>query len=197
MKRAVTHILFVCTLFLTAASTVYGQAFRHPGGLVSAEDIDRIKYLRGIENDPTIQAAFNKLANNNHARYTYSPNAQERVSRGDDALGDNYSIAMNDAAAAFQNALMWHITEDTRYADCAVRILNAWARTCKRITGNSNASLASGIYGYEYATTTSTTEPISGFIAMPANKQITAPAGTYYVWVRAVDNAGNKSSWII
>jgi hypothetical protein len=127
------------------------QGFKHPGGLVTQEDIDRIKNLKDVVKDATIVSAFNKLQANSHAKSTYNANAQIRVDRGGTDYADNYSIAMNDVAAAYQNALMWRITGNTTHADCAVRILNAWARTCKEITGDTNASLASGIYGYEFA----------------------------------------------
>ncbi len=151
MKKILKTILVIGALLVAHLHDIYAQNFVHPGGLVTLEDIDRISYLLNTEKDPTIQAAFNKLKANSHAQYTYNPNAQERIVRGTTSYPENYSIAMNDVAAAFQNALMWRITGDTKHADCAMRILNAWARTCKEVTGDTNASLASGIYGYEFA----------------------------------------------
>ncbi|MDR1737819.1 MAG: alginate lyase family protein [Candidatus Symbiothrix sp.] len=150
MKKPLLFFLLT-TAVAMCCFRLEAQNFVHPGGLVSQDDIERIQYLREVEKDATIVAAYNKLQANSHAKSTYSPNPQVRVDRGGDEFSDNYTIAMNDAAAAFQNALMWRITGITAHADCAVRILNGWAKTCTNITGDTNASLASGIYGYEFA----------------------------------------------
>jgi opacity protein-like surface antigen len=58
---------------------------------------------------------------------------------------------MNDVAAAYQCAIRWKVTGDEAYAEKAIQILNAWASTCKKISGNSNIALAAGIYGYQFA----------------------------------------------
>ncbi|HLP04586.1 MAG TPA: alginate lyase family protein [Paludibacter sp.] len=149
MKKINFFLFLLAALFLVQPQGVNSQGFRHPGGLVSQSDIDRIIYLLNTEKDPTIVAAFDKLKANGHSQYTNTPTPTSSVIRG--GTSDNYSVAYHQAAAAFQNAFMWRITSDNRYADCAVRILNAWAVTCKEIEGNSNASLAAGIYGYEFA----------------------------------------------
>ncbi|NDW19682.1 T9SS C-terminal target domain-containing protein [Dysgonomonas sp. 216] len=149
MRRILINLFVLGALLVAHPYISLGQTFIHPGGLVTQEDIDRTQFLLNLEKDPTIIAAYNKLKANGHASFNYSPNATAYIQRG--LSGDNYGNAMNQVAAAYQNALMWRISGDTRHADCAVRILNAWARTCKAITGNTNASLASGIYGYEFA----------------------------------------------
>lgn len=137
-------------LFAAHPYAFYGQDFVHPGGVVTEADIDRIQFLLNIEGDPTIKSAYNKLRTNGHASYNYGAYATSSIIRGGGS-GENYGTAMNQVAAAFQNALMWRISGDTRHADCAVRILNEWAKVCRSIGGDTNASLASGIYGYEFA----------------------------------------------
>lgn len=57
----------------------------------------------------------------------------------------------NDAAAAYQNALRWKVTDNTVHADKAVQILNAWGQTPTGITGNADRFLAAGLYGYQMA----------------------------------------------
>ena len=64
---------------------------------------------------------------------------------------DNYQLAYRDAATAYQCALVWHISGDKAYADKSVQILNAWAKTCKKVSGDTNACLAYGLYGYQFA----------------------------------------------
>ena len=90
-----------------------------------------------------------------HVDLNWKPNPTVKIIRGGwnvwEPEGDNYGAAMNDAATAYQCALVWRITGDERYAEKSVEIMNAWARTCKKVSGNSNGSLASGLYGYEFA----------------------------------------------
>lgn len=45
---------------------------------------------------------------------------------------NNYTKLMKDAAAAYQLALRWKLseTDGAQYADAAVAILNDWAKTC-------------------------------------------------------------------
>jgi hypothetical protein len=56
-----------------------------------------------------------------------------------------------DAAAAYACALRWRVSGDERYAEKAVEILNGWAATLKSITGTSDAALAAGLQGYQFA----------------------------------------------
>jgi len=48
----------------------------------------------------------------------------------------------NDANAAHQNAIMWAITGDRRYADKAIEIVNAWSSTLQSITGKDAVLMA-------------------------------------------------------
>ena len=74
--------------------------------------------------------------------------------RGRDRLHtdpENYALLFNDIAAAYQCALRWKISGDRRYAEKSIEILNAWGTSLKAIKGSSDACLAFGIYGYEFA----------------------------------------------
>ena len=52
---------------------------------------------------------------------------------------------------AYQNALRWKIGGTAANAKAAVRILMAWANTTTAIGGSSDACLAYGLYGYQFA----------------------------------------------
>lgn len=125
---------------------------KHPGGLINNDDIARIKADTGI--DPW-KSGWAKLCANSHAQVSYVANPTTLIIRGGNSpeqpLPDNYGNAMNDAAAAFQLGIRWKITGDATYAQAAVNILNAWVKTCTGVSGDPNASLAIGIYGYEFA----------------------------------------------
>jgi hypothetical protein len=129
-------------------------AMKHPGGLCNQADFVRMKTKVAANAEPWI-SGWNKLVANSHAQVNYTAHPTAKIIRGgnspEEPQPDNYANAMNDAAAAFQLGLRWKITGDAIYAQAAVNILNAWADSCVAITGDPNAALASGIYGYEFA----------------------------------------------
>jgi len=131
-----------------------GMAMKHVGGLHTAADFTRIKTKLNDNAQPWV-SGYNKLLANSHAQLTYTPNPPAKLVRGggsaEEPDPDNYSRAFNDVAAAYQLALRWKISGDNAYAQKSIQILNAWASTCKRISGDSNAQLAAGIYGYQFA----------------------------------------------
>lgn len=130
------------------------KTFVHPGMLHSQADFDRIKAKVDAGTQPWLDG-WNVLIKNSHAQLSYNPNPVVKLIRGGNSAEepepDNYSRAMNDVAAAYQCAIRWKITGDAAYANKAVHILNVWASTCKKISGNSNVALAAGIYGYQFA----------------------------------------------
>jgi hypothetical protein len=52
-----------------------------------------------------------------------------------------------------------------RYADKAVQILNAWGSTLTSIGGDTNQSLAAGLYGYQFAADAEIMRTYSGWAA--------------------------------
>ncbi|MGC4234984.1 MAG: alginate lyase family protein [Niabella sp.] len=149
----------------TLAPTV---ALKHVGGLHTPEDFARIKAKIAAGENPWL-VTWNKLQGNSHAQASYTANPVAKLIRGggsaEEPEPDNYSRAFNDAAAAYQLALRWKISGDETYAAAAVKILNAWAATCKRISGDSNTALAGGIYGYQFALAAELLRDYSGWAA--------------------------------
>lgn len=130
------------------------KSFIHPGLLHSKADFNRMKNKVDANVVPWIDG-WNVLIANSHASINYNPAPVEKLIRGGSSAEepdpDNYSRAMNDVAAAYQLAIRWQITGQIIYAEKSIQILNAWASTCKSISGNSNTALAAGIYGYQFA----------------------------------------------
>ncbi len=125
------------------------RGFRHPGGLHTQADFDRIRQQLAAGN-PTVVAAYNKLKSAEYAQSGVQTYPVETIVRGGNS-GQNYINAARGATMAYQNALRWKIEGTKANADAAVRILMAWARTCKLVSGDSNWALAAGLYGYEFA----------------------------------------------
>lgn len=150
MKR----ILLVLICALGFSSWAAAQGFIHPGGLHTQADFDRVKEKVEAGEEPWA-SAYKRLLASPHVNLNWTPNPTEKIIRGgrtpEEPDPDNYPNAYRDVATAYQCALVWKISGNEAYAKKSIQILNAWARTCKRITGNSNGCLATGIYGYQFA----------------------------------------------
>jgi hypothetical protein len=129
-------LLLIC--FVTFAKA---QSFVHPGLLHSREDLERMK--EGVANkEEPIYSGYQIFIQNPASQYTYKMQGpMEMVGRNPTVGQRTYD---SDANAAHQNAVMWAITGDKRYADKAIEIVNAWSSTLKSITGK-DAILMAGL----------------------------------------------------
>lgn len=138
--------------FMPKSATAFlagDHGFRHPGGVNSQADFERIKQLLAA-GDERLTKAWNQLCANEYAQSGVATWPVETIVRGGSS-GQNYMNAARGAAMAYQNALRWKIAGTKANADAAVRILMAWAKVCKRVGGDTNQSLAAGLYGYAFA----------------------------------------------
>ncbi len=125
------------------------HGFVHPGGIVSQEDIDRAKQLLA-DGDTRIKKAWDILCANAYSQADVATWPTWTVIRGGGS-GQNYMNCARGAAMAYQNALRWKIGGTKANADAAVRIMMAWVNGCNGVGGDTNLSLAAGIYGHEFA----------------------------------------------
>ncbi|WP_342383143.1 alginate lyase family protein [Bacteroides ovatus] len=119
----------------------------HNGALHTEEDFQRVK--ENLNNEPW-KSGYEVLIANNHSQLTWRANPQTSIVRGS-GHPENYPIAYNDAAAAYQLGLRYRLGEGETYAEKAIEIMTGWANTCTLITGSTDQALASGLYGYEFA----------------------------------------------
>ena len=148
MKRyLLTTILFSFLTLGTTAQTERG--FRHPGGLYTQDDFDRVKQQIADGNSRVI-AAHNVLKSAAYAQSSAGTSPVETIVRGGGS-GENYINAARGATIAFQNALRWKIEGNKACANHAVDVLMRWCNTTKAVTGNSDQCLAYGLYGYQFA----------------------------------------------
>ncbi len=131
----------------TAAAA--GAAFAHPGLLHTRTDLDRMAAKVKAGAAP-YAAGFARLTANRHAQSGWQARPQAVVYRGS-GTPENYSLLYNDIHAAYQNALRYHVTGESAYADTAVAILNAWSSTLTAVNGSADRFLAAGLYGYQFA----------------------------------------------
>lgn len=148
-----------------AQTTSSSGTFVHPGLLHTQADFDRISQKVAAKASPWIDS-WNKLISNSHASLSWTPRPQAVVYRGSDGVhAQNYPLLYNDIAAAYACALRWKVTGNTAYADKAVQIMNAWSANLTAIGGDTNADLAAGIYGYEFANAGEIMRTYSGWAA--------------------------------
>ena len=115
-----TRLLFF-TLLIGFISQVYSKDFVHPGILMKTSDLERMKSQVEAGEEPWF-STYELLKTQNSASYNYSVVGSPSVT-----TMENHSAFINDANAAFHNALMWYITGDERHAQKSVEIFNAYA----------------------------------------------------------------------
>lgn len=126
-------------------------AFIHPGALHTTQDFARINTHLTTSDEPW-NTTYILLTTSAYAQSTYLPTPHETVYRGANGINpENYPNLYKDAAAAYQLALRWKLTNETSYAFAATNILSSWALTLTTIDGTSDKYLASGLYGYQLA----------------------------------------------
>ncbi|MGA2555572.1 MAG: alginate lyase family protein [Verrucomicrobiota bacterium] len=142
MKAALARNSFLVALLGLLPATARAapaQPFVHPGLLQSREDLERMS--NGIKaNDPVIAAGFQVFRANRFSQSTcVMLGPGQTIGR---APNVNFGQFNDDAAAAYQNALMWRLTGEKAHADKAKQILNAWASTLQRVTGRDGVLMA-------------------------------------------------------
>ncbi|KAF2024406.1 chondroitin AC/alginate lyase [Setomelanomma holmii] len=127
--------------------------FNHPGTLHSSEDIKRIKSHVAAQDEPWYRA-YQHLASMPLVQTSWKASPKEvllRAAAGTTNLTVNYPSAYRDVYSAYGLALRWLITGNTSFADAAIKTLDGWGNTLKKIDGNEDKYLATGLYGYQFA----------------------------------------------
>lgn len=143
MKRNLLLILaFICACALQTDA----QNFVHPGVPFTTDDLNQLKSNLTKEPWASAYAAF---ANDNRSKLTYGMQGPYvTVGRAPDV---NRNPWMNDMVSIHNLAFMWIFTGDQAYAQKATGILDAWAVTNTRWTGDETF-LDLGDYAQYYIT---------------------------------------------
>lgn len=149
--------------------------YNHPCGMYNEADFARVKALIATRTGAAYEEFVNLRDFTNYSKIPYTPTPQTQIVRGDwkgtDYTSENYAYAMRDAAAAYQQALLWKLTGEEEYATSAVNILNQWAAVCKAVKSNdSNHFLAAGCQGYTFANAAELLRDYEGWAAADFDK---------------------------
>ena len=112
MQKQFKPAIVFCLIFFFAIAA-NAQDFTHPGILHSKEDLQRMKEAVANKQEPTY-SGYQLFIQNPASQYTYKMQGPLAMVGRNPTVGA--SAYDNDANAAHQNAVMWAITGDKRYA---------------------------------------------------------------------------------
>lgn len=98
----------------------------HPGMTHKQSDLDRMKYQVAAQVDPWY-SSYQEMSEDSKASYDYEvqgDTSMTEVYRDDPYT--NKSEWESDSRAAYYNAIRWIVEGDSRYAEKAIEIFNAW-----------------------------------------------------------------------
>ncbi|MYS37869.1 alginate lyase [Streptomyces sp. KhCrAH-43] len=121
-------------------------AFTHPGVLVSRPQLDFVRSKVQAGAQPW-KSAYDQMMGSAYASLSRTAKPRAVVECGSYS-NPNYGCTdeREDAIAAYTLSLAWYITQDSRYAQKAIEIMDAWSSVIKDHT-NSNAPLQTGWAG--------------------------------------------------
>ncbi|MYW12146.1 hypothetical protein GT034_27900 [Streptomyces sp. SID2563] len=121
-------------------------AFTHPGVLVSRPQLDFVRSKVQAGAQPW-KSAYDQMMGSKYASLSRTAKPRAVVECGSYS-NPNYGCTdeREDAIAAYTLSLAWYITQDSRYAQKAIEIMDAWSAVIRDHT-NSNAPLQTGWAG--------------------------------------------------
>ncbi len=113
-------------LTVTAAGDAYVRTFVHPGLSHKLSDLERMRDMvdAGIEPWASTYEELSSLARASYDVTVGASSTNVTITTMND-YWDAFFI--NDGTSAYYNSLMWMLTGDSRHADKAVEIFNAWS----------------------------------------------------------------------
>jgi hypothetical protein len=122
------------------------KAFVHPGITHKRSDLDRMKAMVEAQIDPWY-SSYQEMISDDKASYDYEVQGDESFTLLErDSPRTNYGAWNSDIRAAYYNAIRWYISGDSRHADKAIEIFNAWTNLTS-VTSGGTDSLSGGV-GY-------------------------------------------------
>ena len=144
--RLIGAPVLLCSAALWAAPAE-AQTWVHPGIVVSAPQLQAIRAAYQAGN-PVIVNQVNNAKSSAYGSLSYT--VQGPWPGGINQCGassnpnNGCSEADNDSNAAYVQALLWYITGNQAYANNAISIMNAYARSFKGYAGSNGLSCPSG-----------------------------------------------------
>lgn len=119
MKRKITILALM--LFCLVGTSMAQRTFKHPGSILTASDLKRIKQHVDARDEPWY-SSWLELKSSSYGNCSRVANPATDIG-GSDGTRQRASA---DATAALIEAIEWHVTGQKSYADHAVKLLSAW-----------------------------------------------------------------------
>jgi hypothetical protein len=147
LAALLTVISLVVVPSAPAGATARPQSgFVHPGVLVSRSQLDFVRLMVNLHQQPW-QGAYDQMMANPLAAPDRQPHPWAVVECGSRSMPNlGCTDERQDALAAYANALAWYITRNKAYAEKAITIMDAWSSTVTSHI-NSNGPLQTGWAG--------------------------------------------------
>ena len=114
-------IATACFMLMPFADIQAQRIFIHPGSILTANDLKRIKEHVEAKDEPWA-TAWNEMQASSYANCSRTPNPSTEIG----GSNGTRQRASADAYAALTDAIEWHVTGKKTYADHAVKLLSAW-----------------------------------------------------------------------
>ncbi len=126
------------------------SGFRHPGVLVDRSQLTFVRAMLRADREPWA-SAYAAMVASDIAAPDWQPKPREYVECGSYSNPNiGCTDERNDALAAYTNALRWVLTQDARYAEKSIAIMDAWSAVMKGHL-NSNSPLQTGWAGASFS----------------------------------------------
>src|SRR2546421_5815038 len=149
--------LLVALIVLAAASASFGAeppakssaGFYHPGVLVNRAQLEFIKAKVAAGAEPW-KSAYEAAKASEYGSLSYTPKPRATVECGPYSKPDlGCKDEQRDSVAAYTHALLWAISGDSKHADKAIEIMNAWSSTLTGGHKNPNGPVQAARGGEE------------------------------------------------
>ncbi|WP_326836004.1 alginate lyase family protein [Amycolatopsis rhabdoformis] len=135
---------------LTAPAQAAPATFTHPGVLVSRPQLDFVRDKVSAGAQPW-KSAYDQMMGSKYASLSRTAKPRAVVECGSYSNPNlGCTDEREDAIAAYTDALAWYLTQDARYAQKAIALMDAWSATITSHT-NSNAPLQTGWAGASWS----------------------------------------------
>jgi len=149
MKNSVFSSIYLTIMVTMIAVNSFGAEFVHPGISHNQAELEFVKSKIKSGEQPW-KDSWKILRESKEADLSWKPKPLAHVERGaynrPDIGGSNF---MNDARAAYTQALLWVFTDSVEYALKSAEILNAWSATLESVS-NHDAKLLVGMGGIQF-----------------------------------------------
>ncbi|MCL3780112.1 hypothetical protein EMN47_06880 [Prolixibacteraceae bacterium JC049] len=149
MNSKLKSILIPAILLLFCVETFAQNKFIHPGMLHSKKELEWVKKKIQIHNS-IWDKEWQQLQASKCAQLSWEMSPSEIIKRGPYNKPDiGASGFMVDGRAAYTMSIQWYMTNDKRYAQKAIEIINGWSHQLKEVKGH-DAKLLVGMTGIKF-----------------------------------------------